>query len=315
MKFMDPAWLLLLMFIPIIVYIYTKFTRKKKKLALKFSSLGIIKKASGGKKRMDIRNILFFIEVLMFISLIVALSDPHIPLKRTKQGVNVVLTIDVSGSMLATDYQPSRVEAAKKAAEILIKDLRPKDYIGIVTFSDGATTSSYLTPFKDKAIEKLKSIKSKQGRTAIGDGLSLSIDMATSIPNKKKVIILLSDGVNNAGVISPDEAIKFAKSNKIQVFTIGMGSENPVLLGYDFFGNPQYAELDETTLKKIAAETNGEYYKSVNSKTLNEIYSKLSKKIEREKELTSIKDWFIILTMLLMLTEFYFRYWKYKILP
>jgi len=314
MKFLNPIWLLLLAIIPVIVYLYQRFTKKKKNLALKFSSLGIIKAASKGK-RMDVRKILFIINVSIFLFLIIALADPNIPLKRTKEGVNVVLAIDVSGSMLATDYQPNRVEAAKKAAEILIKDLNPKDYVGIVIFSDGATTSSYLTPFKDKAIEKLEAIKSKEGRTAIGDGLSLSIDMATSVPNKKKVIILLSDGVNNAGVISPEEAIQFAKSGNIQVFTIGMGSEKPTLLGYDFFGNPQYAELDETTLKKIATETNGEYYKSVDDKTLNEIYSKLSQKIEREKEETSIKDWFVLLAITMILVEFYLRYGRYKILP
>ena len=315
MKFMNPNWLLVLAIVPIVIYLYMRLTKKKKSLAIKFSSLGIIKKASGRKRKFDVRKILFFVNLLIFISLIIALADPYIPLKRTKEGVNVILAIDVSGSMMATDYQPNRVEAAKKASETLIKNLKPKDYVGIVIFSDGATTASYLTPFKDRALEKLSMVTSKEGRTAIGDGLSLSIDMATSVPNKKKLIILLSDGVNNAGVISPDEAIEFAKPNKIQVFTIGMGSEQPVLLGHDFFGNPQYAELDEATLKKIASETKGEYYKSVDDKTLNEIYSKLSEKIERKKEQSPIKDWFIFLGIILILIEFYLRYGRYRILP
>jgi Ca-activated chloride channel family protein len=215
--------------------------------------------------------------------------------------------------MAATDYQPTRLEAAKSAAQILINSLKEKDNVGIVIFESGATTASYLTPFKEKAIEKLKAIDQKEGRTAIGDGLSLAVDMAISIPNKKKVIILLSDGVNNAGVISPDEAVQFAKINKIHVYTVGMGSDKPVVLGYDFFGNPQYADLDEDTLISIAEETNGKYYKSVNKNTLGEIYKNIGENIEREWENTSIKDWFFVTALALLLINVYIIYGKYKI--
>ena len=137
--------------------------------------------------------------------------------------------------------------------------------------------------------------------------------MATSIPNKKKVIILLSDGVNNAGVVSPKEAVKYAKANKIQVYTVGMGSEKPVILGYDFFGNPQYAELDEATLKYIAKETGGKYYKSVNEHTLDEIYKNIGENIKREWENTSIKDWFFVAALVILLINAYIIYGKYRI--
>ena len=176
------------------------------------------------------------------------------------------------------------------------------------------TTSAYLSPFKDKVIEKLKGIQAKQGQTAIGDGLALSIDMASSIPNKKKVVILLSDGVNNAGVISPDEAIAYAKANNIQVNTIGLGSNGKVILGYDWFGNPQYAELDEATLQKIAKETGGVYYKSVDSSTLNDIYKRISENMKHEPELTSIKDWFFVLSLIMILIQIYVNYGRYRIL-
>ena len=229
-------------------------------------------------------------------------------MRHTKKGVNVVLVLDTSGSMLVQDYKPNRLEAAKEAAAILINSLNPKDYVGIVTFESGATTACYLTPNKERAIYRLKTIKSKQGRTAIGDGLSLGIDMATSIPNKKKVVILLSDGSNNAGVISPNEAIQYAKINNVQVYTIGLGTKGKTVLGYDWFGNPVYADLDENTLKKIAKETNGMYFKSVDSNTLKIIYKTISKKIKREKEFVSIKDWIISLTLILLLIEFYLRY-------
>jgi len=312
LSFGEPGRLIILLILPGLIYLYKIYRDKKKKSALKFSSIGIIKESLVKKRnlRLHLPFILIFLAILL---LMMGLADPRIPLKTTKEGVNVVLVIDDSGSMAATDYKPTRLEAAKEAAKILINSLQPKDYVGIVIFESGATTACYLTPFKEKAIEKLMAIKQREGRTAIGDGLSLGIDMATSIPNKKKVIILLSDGVNNAGVVTPDEAIEFAKTNKIQVYTVGMGSEKPVILGYDFFGNPQYAELDEATLKKIAQETGGKYYKSVNEHTLGEIYKNIGENIEREWEQVSIKDWFFAAALIILLINVYIIYGKYRI--
>ncbi len=315
MNFANPLWFLAMALVPLLVYFYLLAQRKKKKLTLRFSSLNLLKKAVGKKKTVDRDKVLFVLVLAIFALMITALADPHIPLEQTKEGANIVLAIDVSGSMQATDYKPNRVEAAKQSSELLINQLNPGDLVGIVIFSDGATTSSYLTPLKQKAIEKLKSIQAKEGATAIGDGLSLAIDMAISIPSKKNVVILLSDGVNNAGVVSPEEAIQFAKTNNIQVYTVGMGSEEPVLLGYDFFGRPQYAELDEATLKNIAESTGGEYFKSVNEKTLADIYSKLPEKIERELEDTSIKDWFILAAIVVFSVWIYLKYWRFRSLP
>lgn len=312
LSFEKPLILVFLLLLPLLIYFYKKYLKEKRKTALKFSSLNIVKEAS---PKFNWRLHLPFILILLTITLIIlGIADPAIPLKRAKQGVNVVLAIDDSGSMSAEDYYPTRLEAAKNAAKILINSLKDKDNVGIVLFESGATTAAYLTPFKEKAIEKLESIEQKQGRTAIGDGLSLAIDMATSIPNKKKVVILLSDGVNNAGVVTPEEATMFAKNNEIQVYTVGMGSEKPVVLGYDFFGNPQYAELDEETLKNIAEKTGGKYYKSVDENTLDEIYKNIGKNIKREWEKTIIKDWFFITALIILLINAYVIYGKYKII-
>ncbi|MFH1849033.1 MAG: VWA domain-containing protein [archaeon] len=305
MDFINPAYLWLLLVLPLIWYLHSLAEKKKKKAAVMFSNLGIIRKAS---KRNVRYSWVFYLTLLSVALLIIGLSDPHIPLKKTQKGVNVVLAIDISGSMKAGDYQPTRLEAAKRSAEILLDSLDAQDHIGIVTFESGATTAAYLSPFKDKVKDKLRAIAHKDGATAIGDGLSLAVDMATSIPNKKKVVILLSDGVSNSGVISPGEAVEFAKTNKIQVYTVGLGSAEPVILGYDFFGRPQYAELDENTLKTIASETGGEYFKSVDTETLDGIYQNLGKKIEREKEETSIKDWFILGAAIALISELYMRY-------
>ena len=305
----SSSWILLfLVVIPILYYFYKKVIQKKKKDAIKFSNIGFIKSALGDKKKSKRDELMFYLSLLVLIFMIMGFADPHIPLKQTKEGVNVVLVLDVSGSMQAEDYKPTRLEAAKSSAEILLRSLKEKDYAGIVIFESGATTAAYLSPYKEEVIEKLRSIAPREGKTAIGDGLSLGIDMATSIPNKKKVVILLSDGVNNAGVISPKEAIEFAKTNKIQVYTIGLGSEGKVVLGYDWFGNPQYAELDEDTLKAIAEQTGGKYFKSVDDKTLDEIYKNISQDIKREKEETNIKDWFFFAALTTFLIYLYLRY-------
>lgn len=305
----SSSWVLIfLAFIPILYYFYKKIIQKKKKDAIKFSNIGFIKSALGDKKKSKRNELMFYLSLLVLVFMIIGFSNPHIPLKQTKEGVNVVLVLDDSGSMQADDYKPTRLEAAKSSAEILLKSLKEKDHTGIVIFESGATTAAYLSPYKDKVIEKLKDIQQKEGKTAIGDGLSLGIDMATSIPNKKKVVILLSDGVNNAGVISPQEAIEFAKTNNIRVYTIGLGSEGKVVLDYDWFGNPQYAELDEAILQAIAEQTGGKYFKSVDDKTLDEIYKNISHDIKREKEETNIKDWFFLAALIIFLIYLYLRY-------
>ncbi|MBW2989762.1 VWA domain-containing protein [Candidatus Woesearchaeota archaeon] len=306
--FQSPWILISLLGIPMMVYLYRRILLKKKKEAIRFSNISFIKSLIGNKKRSKRSDMLFFLSLAAISLMIIGFSNPHIPLKKTKEGVNVVLVMDVSGSMQATDYKPTRLESAKSSAEILLKSLKPKDHAGIVIFESGATTAAYLSPFKEKVIEKLRGIAPKEGKTAIGDGLSLGIDMATSIANKKKVVILLSDGVNNAGVISPEESVAFAKANDIQVYSIGMGSEGRVVLGYDFFGRPQYAELDEGTLKAIASETGGEYFKSVDEKTLSQIYKSISENIKREKEETNIKDWFFLGALIIFLIQIYLRY-------
>lgn len=314
LTFLNPYYLWFLLLIPLFYYTYRKLISKRKLAAMKFSNLGLIKAAGGGRRSGWRKHIMFYLSMFALLFLIISLADPHIPLKRTKQGVNVVLALDVSGSMQATDYSPNRLEAAKSSAEILLKSLNPKDHAGIVIFETGATTSAYISPFKDKVISKLKGISPREGRTAIGDGLSLAVDMAISIPNKKKVVILLSDGVSNAGVISPQEAVQFAKTNDIQVYAIGMGSDEPTVLGYDWYGRPQYAELDEATLKYIAEQTGGEYFKSVDKNTLDQIYGGLSEKLKREKEPTSIKDFFIFLSLIIIGIEFYIQYGKYRVI-
>ncbi len=305
--FNNPVLLLFLFIVPVLYLVYRIAMHKKKQAAMKFSRVGLVKKAMGKKKNWRV-HALFWLSAVAIACIIIGFADPHIPLKQTKEGVNVVLVIDNSGSMQAEDYKPNRLEAAKASAEILLKSLHEKDHAGVVLFENGATTAAYLSPYKKKVIEKLKAVAKRDGKTALGDGLSLAVDMADSIPNKKKVIILLSDGVSNAGVVTPEEAAVFAKTSKIQVYTVGMGSEEKTVLGYDWFGNPQYAELDEKTLQQIAGFTGGKYFRSVDSATLDKVYKDISDDITREKEETSIAKWFFLAALLVLLVEMYIRY-------
>jgi Ca-activated chloride channel family protein len=311
----NNSWVLIfLLIVPLGLYFYFEFTKKKKREAVKFSHLGFIKSALGSKKKVRRMDLLFYLSLGVVAFMIIGFSNPHIPLRQTHEGVNVVLVMDVSGSMKATDYSPNRLEAAKDSAITLVRSLEDNDHVGVVLFESGATTGAYLSPFKDQVIDKIEGILQREGATAVGDGLATGIDMATSIPNKKKVVILLSDGVSNSGVISPEEAIVFAKDNKIQVYTVGMGSSEPVVLGYDWFGNPQYAELDENTLMLIASETGGKYFKSVDSDTLKEVYKNIGNEIKREKEETEIGWLFFFLALVILLVEMWYRYGKDRII-
>ncbi|RDJ32255.1 MAG: VWA domain-containing protein [Crenarchaeota archaeon] len=306
-----PA-LLLLAIIPGLFFLYSKYNSSKKESLLKFSSLSIIKKAISGKS--FLRKHLPFVLLLIVVSLIIiALANPQIPSFSVEKGINLSIVIDGSESMSAKDYQPTRMEAAKRAVSSLVGKLNQNDNVGIVLFESGATTISYMTPVKEKTIDAISSIQQSQGATALGDGVSLGIDMVSSIPDKKNILILLSDGVHNSGLITPDEAIDYAKMNNVQIHTIGLGSEEPVFLRNDVYGEPQYVELDEQTLKKIADETNGKYFKSVDEKTLNEIFTLLSSNMEYQIEWASISQWFIGAAMALLLANVYIIYGRYRI--
>ncbi len=304
--------LLLLLIIPGLYFLYSKYNNEKKESILKFSSLKIIKKSVMGKN--FFRKHLPFILMMDILGLIIiGLANPQIPTLSLEKGINLSIVLDGSESMAAADYKPTRLDAAKGAISELVTKIGPQNNVGIVIFESGATTISYLTPDKDKIINAISSIEQGQGATAIGDGLSLGIDMASSIPDKKGVIILLSDGVHNSGLVSPEEAISYAKMNQVQIHTIGLGSVEPVYLRDDVYGDPQYAELDEDTLVAIAQETNGNYFKSLDEQTLNEIFVILSSNLEYEIEYSTIRDWFMAAAIGLLLIDAYIIYGRYRI--
>lgn len=313
--FSDPAWLWGLLLVPALAALYWFVLRKKKQEALEFSAVSLARSALGSRPVSRRVHLLAALSLAAIALLFTGLAGPHVPLTQEKVGVNVVLAIDDSGSMQATDYPPTRLEAAKQAAGLLIGDLEPADNAGVVIFESGATTAAYLDPDKDRVRQKLAAVVPKPGQTAIGDGLALAVDMARSVPNKKSVVILLSDGVSNAGTVTVDDAVAAAQAARIQVFTVGLGSAQPVVIGYDWTGNPQYADLDEAALKSVAEKTGGRYFRSVDDTTLSEIYRGLNREIVRQEEETPVGIWFIAAALLLILVEFWLRYGRGRIIP
>ena len=229
-------------------------------------------------------------------------------LDRIRQGLD---TISVTGNVLRdylTDLFPI-LELGTSAKMLSIVPL----LAGGGLFETGAGTISYLTPVKEKTLDSISSIRQGTGATAIGDGLSLGIDMVSSILDKKRVIILLSDGIHNSGLVTPEQATQYAVLNNVQVHTIGIGSEEPVYLRDDIYGDPQYAELDEQTLQDIASNTGGNYFKSLDEQGLNEILLELNTNLEYETELSTIRDWFIGSAIIILLIDIYIIYGRFRI--
>lgn len=201
----------------------------------------------------------------------------------TTEGIDIVLALDVSGSMLARDFKPDRISAAKQVAGNFIAD-RPNDRIGLVVFAGESFTQSPLTTDKASLLNILGTVESGivEDGTAIGNGLGTAVNRLRESKAESKVAILLTDGVNNRGQIAPQTAADIAASLGIRVYTIGVGSEDtapyPTI---DMWGNvsfvPMKVEIDEKTLSEIAEKTGGKYFRATDNDKLNEIYKEIDR--------------------------------------
>ncbi len=235
-------------------------------------------------------HILFAIRVVAVALLIIVLARPQKTDKFqnvTTEGIDIILTLDISGSMLARDFKPDRLEASKNVATEFISG-RPYDRLGLVVFSGESFTQCPLTTDHAVLINLMRELQSGmiEDGTAIGNGLATAVNRIKDSEAKSKVIILLTDGVNNRGDIAPATAADIAKTYGIRVYTIGVGTQGmapyPVQTPYGMQYQNMPVEIDEAILKEIASKTGGKYFRATDNDKLMQVYSEIDK-MEKSK--------------------------------
>ncbi|SFC98380.1 vWA domain-containing protein [Algibacter pectinivorans] len=326
-EFVNKEFFWLLLVIPLVVLWYI-LKNKKQTAELKISSLKGFKVTSSWLPKL--RHLLFGLRLLALTLLIMALARPQsvdVSTKtKTTRGIDIVMAIDVSASMLAKDLSPNRLEALKKVASEFIMG-RPNDRIGLVEYAGESYTKTPITSDKSIVLRSLKGIKYNniiEGGTAIGMGLATSVNRLKDSKASSKVIILLTDGVNNSGFIDPKIASELAVEYGIKTYTIGLGTNGMALSPVAILpnGNFQYGriqvEIDEELLKEIAKVTGGKYFRATNNKKLEEIYEEINKLEKTEIEEFKYYNYeekfrpLVILAGLLLLMELLLRYTVFR---
>jgi Ca-activated chloride channel homolog len=275
-----PWWLLLLLALPIIYFLNRKNNYKQ---GLYINNIGTLKYKQGYK--VALLKALPLLKYLGLIFLIIAMARPQAVKSFTNndgEGIDIMMSIDISGSMLAEDFLPNRLESTKKVAAEFI-NMRPNDKIGLTIFSGESFLQCPLTGDHQVLLNQVNMLQCGMlaDGTAIGMGLATAVDHLQTSKTKSKIVILLTDGVNNSGLIDPNTALEIAKSLKIKVYTIGVGTNGNARMpiGKDPFDNwvfsDEKVEIDEALLKQIAAETGGKYYRSTENNSLKNIYKQI----------------------------------------
>lgn len=291
--FANPNYLWLLLLLPVVIAWHI-FTWKKSQASLKISSLAGFGKQSSLLTKL--RPILFIFRILALGLIILAIARPQTvdisTRTRTNKGIDIIMAIDVSSSMLAQDLKPDRLSALKRVASAFVDD-RLSDRIGLVVYAGESYTKTPIT--SDKSIVKgsLREIAYQgliEDGTAIGMGLATSVNRLKDSRAKSKIIILLTDGVNNSGFIDPKIATELAVEFGIKTYTIGLGSNGTALAPVGILPNGKFkygltkVEIDEELLKEIANETGGIYFRATDNKKLEEIYEVINKLEKTEIE-------------------------------
>ena len=314
-EFANPQlfWLFLLLPVALAWYI---LTRKNQVASLRISSIKGFKTSGIFSK---LKPLLFVLRLLALTAVIIALARPQTKevstRTKTTKGIDIVMSIDVSSSMLARDLKPNRLDALKDVAEDFIKK-RPNDRIGLVAYAGESYTKTPITSDKSIVLAALRDIDYGQleDGTAIGMGLATSVNRLKESKAISKVIILLTDGVNNAGFIEPQTAADLAVEYDIKTYTIGLGTNGNALtpIAYKRDGTFQYGmrqvEIDEELLEDIADVTGGKYFRATDNDKLEEIYDEINKleKTEIEefkytKYEEKFRPWIFIAGILLLL--------------
>ena len=296
--FKNPEFLWLLILLPVMAYMLYKFKFVRLN-NFKFSNLKSFDSNTLKSKLYPLINIFRIITLLLVI---VALARPqeisNSTRTKTSSGIDIVIAVDISSSMLAQDLKPNRLEALKTVASQFIND-RINDRIGLVIYAGESYTKTPVTSDKDLVIKSLSDITFDgiiEDGTAIGMGLATSVNRLKESKAKSKVIILLTDGVNNSGFIDPSTAADLAANFEIKTYTIGLGTNGnaraPVALnpnGSFRFGMTK-VEIDEELLKNVANKTGGLYFRATDNKKLEEIYNEINKLEKTEVEEIKYSD-------------------------
>jgi len=279
--FANPEWFWLFVLLPILIVWYI-LKHRQQTSEIKMSSIeGLALSKPTWKIRF--RHILFVLRMLSFAFIIFVLARPQSTSSKKNvrtEGIDIVMVLDISTSMLAEDFRPNRLEAAKKTAMEFI-DMRIDDRIGLVVFAGESFTQSPVTIDHDVIKNLFKDLKTGliEDGTAIGMGLATSVNRLKDSKAKSKVVVLLTDGINNTGIIAPFTAAEIAHSYNIRVYTIGVGTRG--MAPYPFqtpWGiRRQYVDvkIDEELLRHIARLTGGKYFRATNNKALEQIYKEI----------------------------------------
>ena len=286
LEFLNPEYFFLLALIPIVI-LWNYFNKNKINNSIRFSNTNAFEGLNNFYS--ILKSSLKIIRLVSLVLIIIALARPQVidtsTRVKTNSGIDIIMTIDVSASMLAKDLKPNRLDALKNVADEFIKN-RVSDRIGLVEYAGESYTKTPLTTDKSIILQSLREIKYNniiEGGTAIGMGLATSVNRIKDSKAKSKVIILLTDGVNNAGFIDPITAAELAKEFQIKIYSIGLGTNGLALspVGIDVRGKFNYAnvqvEIDEKLLTQISEMTGGKYFRATDNNRLEEIYSDINK--------------------------------------
>ena len=315
MQFQNPEILYLLAVIPIVIVYYIFVGRRR--ASLRVTTLGTERMPR--TLRYWLRDMPIVLRLAALAVLIVALARPveaHSSTESSTEGIDIVLAMDISGSMLARDFEPDRITASKHLASEFAS-MRVGDRISVVAFAGEAFTQCPLTSDKASVGTMLSRLRSGvvDDGTAIGNGLATAINRLRESGSKSKVVVLLTDGVNNRGQISPIMAAEIARDMGIKVYTIGVGTKGQAPMpAVDMFGNQTYVmadvEIDEQLLRSIAKTTGGEYFRAVDNEALKQIYARIDEMEKSEVQITHYTSYeelyfgWLLLGLLLLAAEF-----------
>ena len=325
-EYPDLLWLLVIPALLVLHYIYLELSERHPHFRVSTS----VPWTAGGRSFMAmLRHVSFILRIFALSMIIVAIARPRSSEEMERvdtEGIDIVLAMDVSTSMLARDLTPDRISASKDIAIEFIAQ-RPTDRMGIVVFAGESFTQCPLTTDRATLINLMKEVQTDliEDGTAIGNGLATAVARMKDSDAKSRVVILLTDGVNNRGEISPQMAAEIAKTYGVRVYTIGVGKEGmapyPVMTPWGVEVQNVKVEIDETLLAEIAESTGGRYFRATDNTKLAEIYSEINK---MEKARTTVdsfpiyKELFVqyaLLALLAILLELVFNWFIIRRLP